>query len=383
MSRMSRSVLAAFALFTAAVTVVVVVLAVSAGPYSGPAEAAPDSPPNVYAYMKVEFQGDDWSDTESRLVLMDGTEYIGGVHMILGDTPQFTHDGAYVYTRPILLDEITAVSVATGDEITVPCEGCDERFSGCSCSPIVPFGGSRIAWLDGDNRLVWADLAEEAPTVQTTETVLPTAPDAFEDDPLLVAGTDGLALAGYPNELRDPTPIYLVPMEGEPRLLDGIQPDSVDFALFSPDGSRLALSDKDRYTCTTVTVLDVASGAAETSPVSAAPGSACETKDVYVGSMWWDPDGTLNAYVQPDDAAADEHVHRRLEDGRWVDAAEGAGVATHRFDSGATVAVSSGAADVHKTLDQVLEFAFDGESERIDHSVNSIVVAPPGAADHR
>jgi WD40 repeat protein len=283
----------------------------------------------------------------------------------------------------MLLDEITAVSVATGDVISVPCEGCDERFSGCSCSPIVPFGDSRIAWLDADNRLVWADLAEETPTVQTTETVVPTAPEAFEDAPLLVAGTDGLALAGYPRELWDVSPIYLVPFEGEPRRLDGIRPDSVETAVFSPDGSQLAITGQDSYSCTTVTVLDVASEQGETSPVSAESGAVCETKDVYITSMWWDPDGTLNVYVQPDDSAGGENVHRRLEDGQWTDAAEDADMATYRFGSGATVAVSSANADGDETLDRVLEFAFEGDSGRIDHSVSSVVVAPPGAADHR
>jgi hypothetical protein len=389
-----RVLLGVFTLFVAGVTVMVAVLAVASGPRSDTAEPELGGPANVYAYLKVENSGDSWATMESRLVLMDGTEYIGGEDLLLGDDPLFTLDGAYVFSRVPLLDEIVAISVADGESFTVPCEGCDDLMTECFCQGVVPVGGSRIAWLDAERRLVLVDLAAESPAPQQTGVVVPTAEGMFDPElPALVAGADGLALAAYPGELYgSPTPIYMVPLEGEPRKLDGVRPDSVRAAAFSADGAQVALVGTDDSTCTTITVLEVASGQGTTAPVVAEPGAACNGQDVYVNSIWWDPDGVLNAYCAPDYYAADgtAELQRRFEGGAWV-AAHDDDLEQHLLDSGASVSVVRSDVPDDFTGDvpdepqffKVLEFTANGETHRIDHSVSNVVIAPPAATAHR
>lgn len=366
------------ALFTVAVTIAVIVLAGSSGPRSdsGAGEAASDGPPNVYAYMKVEYSA-DWTEVDTRLVLMDGTELIGATDLAVADDPVFTLDGAYAFTHADLLDEITAVSVSTGDQITVPCEGCGDHFAKCNCQTVVPFGGSTIAWLDPENRLVTADLAAETPSPQPTETVVPVSENSVYQ-PMLIAGTDGLAVASYPHGSFDATaPVYLVPLEGEPRLIDAVRPDSVDEAAFSPDGARLALTGDTETACATVTVVDVGSGKAETSPVLAQPGEECEDRDANITDLWWSPDGTLNTQIQ----MADNVLYQRhLEEAQWIDSQLNGSAQSLALPTGAALTLTQ---NDDANGGRTLRFEHEGESERIDRSIRGITAAPEGAAAHR
>ncbi|UCM88105.1 hypothetical protein [Streptomyces marincola] len=347
---------------------------------SGSPSPSPAPPPSAggYAYVKVEF-GQSWTDTRSQLIVMDGGEEIGRSDpLFLAGRPLFTSDGRHAFVLPSLLDEIVVISADTGETRSVPCEGCEARQTECHCQVVAPIGGSRIAWLDGENRLVVTDLADAAPTPRPTDVTLPEQ-DGFLDErvvPNLIAGTEGAALAAYPHGSLpgdDLMPAFLVTPDDEPRRLDPRRPDAIEEAAFSPDGTRVALTGSQEYACTTVTVVDVASGRGETAPVLAAPGTECEGVDAYIDSMWWDPDGSLHVSYEIDEgdtwsqeSTAPEQYQRRLHEGRWVDADVGrateqrqlsAGTATIRGDG--TLLVGSG-----------------GRQTEIDTDVRYLIAAP-------
>jgi hypothetical protein len=134
--------------------------------------------------------------------------------------------------------------------------------------------------------------------------------------PQLIAGTDGLAVASYPGESFDAAaPIFLVPLEGEPRRIDAIRPDSVDQAAISPDRSQVALTGSREFACATVTLVHLASDTGETTPVQAQPGTTCEREDAYISALWWDADGSLYVEFESADEVIDLDVRRRFEDG--------------------------------------------------------------------
>ncbi|MGK5531263.1 hypothetical protein [Streptomyces sp. URMC 129] len=349
----------------------------TAPPGDGAAPESPAAPPSsagVYAYLRVEF-GDDWAETASELVVMDGAEEIGRSEpLFLATRPVFTADGRYAFTMPSLLDEIVVVSADSGETRSVPCEGCGDRQADCDCQFVAPIGGSRIAWLDGDHRLVVTDLADASPAPRQTDITLRTE-DGFLDErvsPSLIAGTDGAALAAYPHGSLpgdDLMPAYLVTLDGEPRRLETGRPDSIEEAAFSPDGTRVALTGSQEYACATVTVVDVASGRGETAPVSAEPGTTCDAKDVYIDSLWWDRDGGLNVTCEADDenaTAADGQ--RRLEGGRWVDAGTAPAGEVRRLDDGTATIEGDGPG--------TLVVESDGERAEIDTDVRYVTAAP-------
>lgn len=335
-------------------------------------QAEPEGTPAVYAYIRIDF-GQTIYDSTSRLVLMDGEEFIGAETFVLAQDPVFTLDGEFVFVRASFLNEITAISVSTGETVTVPCEGCDDHFLECHCQAVVPVGGSMIAWLNASDRLVYADLAADPPTVHETSTVLPTEVRWGDEviHPQLIAGTDGLAVASYPGESFDASaPIHLVPLEGEPTRLDAIRPDSVDQAAFSPDGAQVALTGDREFTCTTVTVVDIASGAGETTPVSADPGTTCERQDQIITAMWWDTEGLLNVIFESSEDDVDAPVHRRLEDGLWVDAET-----TDTYPLNADTALQIRDLD-DEVNHSILELVTNGEPQRIDYNVSAVTLAP-------
>jgi len=195
---------------------------------------------------------------------------------------------------------------------------------------------------------------------------------------MLIAGTDGLAVAAYPHESFDATTaVHLVPLEGEPQLIDAVRPDSVDEAAFSPDGARLALTGDSEITCATVTVVEVASRTAETSPILAQPGEECEERDANLTDLWWSPDGTLNTQVQLATGGRDQ---KHLEGAQWIDTPMDGDVQSLALPTGGALALSM-TDDV--TGGQTLYFEHDGDSERIDRSIRGITAAPEGAAEHR
>ncbi|MBB4908818.1 hypothetical protein [Actinophytocola algeriensis] len=309
------------------------------------------------------------------MLVMDGTEEIGrSGPLLLADRPVFTTDGRYAFTIPSFLDEIIVVSVDSGETTSVPCEGCGDRQSACHCQIVVPIGGSQIAWLAGpDNHLVRTDLAAESPAPRRTDITLPTE-DGFLDEklvPNLIAGTDGAALASYPGVLPgdDLLPPYLVTIDGKPRRLAPDRPDSIDEAVFSPDGTQVALTGNQESTCATVTVTDVASGKGETAPVNAEPGTTCDGHDVYIESLWWDRDGTLNTTFEVDDAnTTAEKGQRRLEGGRWVAAGTG--------PAGEVRQLSAGTATIEGDAPGTLYVETDGERADIDTHVRYVTAAP-------
>ncbi|GAB3450541.1 hypothetical protein [Actinophytocola sediminis] len=354
--------------------VVITATAGCAGADPAPAEDAPPPSAGVYAYGTVTF-GESALDTESELLVMDGTKKIGSSGpLLLGDRPVFTTDGAYVYTLPSFLDEIIVISVADGEKTSVPCTGCGDRRTECRCQVVAPVGGSRLAWLEGaDNHLVRVDLAAESPTPQPTDITVPTE-NGFLDEklmPNLIAGTDGAALASYPGKLPgdDLLPAYLVPLEGTPRRLDTGRPDSIDEAIFSSDGTRIAVTGNQEYACSTVTVVDVASGKGATAPVSAKPGTTCEQKDVYVESLWWDLDGTLNVVFEVDrENSTADNSQRRLTDGAWVDAGTGQDNEVRQL--------SAGTATIQGQAPATLYLETDDDRTEIDTDVRYLTVAP-------
>lgn len=361
---------------------IALVLAGCAG--EAPAPAEPPASAGVYAYLTVEF-GESVQDTESRMHVMDGTEEIGRSEpLLLGDRPLFTADGRYAFVLPAFLDEIVVVSVDSGETTSVPCEGCGDRQTECHCQIVAPIGGSEIAWLAGpDNRLARVDLAAKSPTPRQTDITLP-AQDGFLDEkriPNLIAGTDGAALASYPGVLPgdDLQPAYLVPLDGAPRQLAPDRPDSIDEAVFSPDGSQVAVTGNQEYACATVTVVDVASGKGETAPVSAEPGTTCERHDVYIESLWWDQDGSLNVVFEVDDEytttentttdnTAPDNGQRRLEGGRWVEAGPEPGSEVRQL--------SAGTATIEGDAPGTLYVEADGERTEIDTDVRYLTAAP-------
>jgi hypothetical protein len=218
------------------------------------------------------------------------------------------------------------------------------------------------------------DLADASPTPRQTDITLPTK-DGFLDSrvkPHLIAGTDGAALASYPEAYATVNVVqqmYLVTPDGEPRRLDPDRPDSIDEAVFSPDGTQVALTGDQKETCTTVTVVDLTSGESETAPVSAEPGTTCDGIDVYIDSLWWDRNGSLNVTVQADDEnTTAEDGQRRLEDGRWVDA----GTAP----AGEVRQLSAGTATIQGDESGTLFIGNDGERAQIDTDVRYLTAAP-------
>ncbi|MGY0061305.1 hypothetical protein ACWY4P_33000 [Streptomyces sp. LZ34] len=312
----------------------------SAAP-SGGDEAKRPGPPRVYAYMTVDF-GQDWTQTRSELVAMNGTKQIGRASFgWLGTDPAFTTDGRYVFTT--VGDRILAISATTGKVTKVACDGCQDRSLKCQCQTVVPIGAGKVAWLDKGNHLMLADLAAKAPTPRRTATTVPTwRNDWDEAAPQLLAGTDGTVLAAYTDSLSSKTgPVYLVTLDGGPRRLAPHRQDSVESAQFSPDGTRVALAGDEAESCATVTVVNVGSGEGRTRPVKAAAGAKCSTRDGYVGEMWWDPEGALNVYFQPAEKEDTMNgVQRRLADDRWVAADADPASQAHRLAAGATAILS-------------------------------------------
>ena len=312
-------------------------------------------------------------ETKSRMVVMDGAEQIGRSEpLLLADPPVFTTDGRYVFTLPTYGDRIIAISTETGKARSVPCEGCSDRQLECHCQLVAPIGRSQLAWLDGDNRLVIADLASESPKPEPTDITLPTE-DGFLDErlqPRVIAGTEGAVLVAYADRGLpgdDLQPIYLVRPGAEPRELDPNRPDSIEQAVFSPDGSRIAVTGNQEYACATVTVVDVDSGKGETAPVSAEPGAKCKVRDVYIDTMWWDRDGTLNTTVQADDEHSDATGgQRRYRQGKWSEAEIGNATAVHQLRAGTATIRGDGSL--------VVEAA--GERSRIDNHVRYLTAAP-------
>jgi hypothetical protein len=341
---------------------------------AGPAEDAPVPSAGVYAYLTIEF-GASWQETESELLVMDGTEKVGtSGPLLLADRPQFTTDGKYVFALPSLVDGITVISVESGETTTVPCEGCGDRQTECLCQFLAPIGGSEIAWLAGtDNHLVRVDLSAASPTPRPTTLTVPSA-DGFLDEvrvPNLIAGTDGAALASYRGILPgdDILQPWLLPLDGQPRQLPTGRADSTDEAVFSPDGTQVALTGGQEYTCASVTVADVATGAGQTAPVSAEPGTSCAEHDVYVESLWWDGDGPLNVVFEvPEENTTADNSQRRLEGGRWVDAGHGADKEVRQL--------SDGTATIDGEAPATLHIERDGERTKVDTDVRYLTAAP-------
>lgn len=368
-----RGALGLVMVLAVAAAVIAVAVAGSSGDGSTPSAKAPESTvaAGVYAYMRIEF-ADDWTQTQGELVVMDGTERIGSAPFgLLGTRPEFTADGRYAFTL-LLGDDLAVVSARNGKARTVTCEGCSDRQLKCQCQLVVPIGASRVAWLDGAHHLVVMDLSAAAPTPRRTDTTVPVE-DGFLDErisPNLIAGTDGTALAAYPHGSLpgdDLLPAYLVTPDGKPRRLRPGRPDSIEEAAFSADGTHLALTGNQEYACASVTVVDVASGKGKTAPVSAQPGVKCKEHDVYVDSLWWDRDGSLNADVQADDDhPTAEDGQRRLEDGRWVAASTGPAVTEHHLDAGAKAVRD----------DWTLYVTVDAKRTKIDTKVRYVTVAP-------
>ncbi|THV42229.1 hypothetical protein [Glycomyces buryatensis] len=374
MSRKRLFVVAGVVLLAVVVSVIVVVVRSSG---DGPADAESSERSSVYAYRRAEVNGSSPTGIGTRLVLMDGDDFIGSEAFPGATALQFTVDGAYVFTRALGLDEIAAISVSTGEVVTVPCQGCDEHFEECSCPGVVPVGGSRIAWVGPDGRLVYADFAAEEPSPQVTETVLPTE-ESYRDDlehPYLVGGTDSIAVTAYPSGYFPLTsPLFLVPTEGEPQRIEVDGRLNITGAAFSPDGAQLAIVGF-RSGCPTVTVVDMDSGVAgEATRVT----DSCNWRDISLDRVWWDTDGTLNAYYLHEDEPVG--VHRQLVEGEWVDAAEPGNVQTFQFSGDTALTITQLDEEAHANL---LELVVGGEPERIDHNVHAVTVAPEGAANFR
>ncbi|MDX3227421.1 hypothetical protein [Streptomyces sp. ME19-01-6] len=363
-------ILAVVGIVLAAVTALAIVLKQTAPSGSGD-EAEKPGPPRVYAYMKVDF-GQDWTQTRSELVAMNGTKRIGRASFgWIGTHPAFTTDGRYVFTT--ISDRVLAISATTGKVTKVPCAGCQDRSLKCQCQTVVPVGAAKVAWLDKGNHLVIADLAAKAPTPRRTATTVPTWRNMWDEAaPQLLAGTDGAVLAAYTDSLSTKTgPVYLVTLDGGPRRLAPHRPDSVESAQFSPDGTQVALAGDEAESCATVTVVNVRSGEGRTRPVKAAEGAKCHARDGYVGEMWWDPDGALNVYFQPAEKEETMNgVQRRLAGDRWVAANAAPASQAHRLAAGATAVLSHpGVRDR-----DFLYVEIGGRSTRVAREVNRVIV---------
>lgn len=337
-------------------------------------------PGHTYAYLKVDF-GQDWTETTSELVAMNGSKPIGRAAFgWLGTDPAFTTDGRYVFT--LAGDQVLAISASTGKVTRVPCDGCQDRSLKCQCQTVAPIGASQVAWLGRGNRLTLANLADRAPSPRRTATTVPTWRNDVGEraNPHLLAGTDGAVLAAYPDSLSSGTgPVYLVPLDGAPRRLAPGRQDAVESAAFSPDGTRLALAGDQAAACATVTVVSLTTGRGKTSPVMAAANAKCATRDGYVGAVWWDPDGALNVTFQPADeegqegqAATRSDVQRRLVGDRWVAADVDPARQAHRLVADATATLSQPGVRGQGRL----TYEAGGQRTRIQDGVNRVAVSP-------
>ncbi|GIG67893.1 hypothetical protein [Phytomonospora endophytica] len=340
-------------------------------PGAGDPPGGDAGPGGSYAYLKVAF-GESWLDTKSTLVVMDGTKRIGSTELLLGTTPLFTVDGRFAFTAATIGDSVTAISTETGAVSTVTCEDCGDTDMSCLCQMVVPVGGSTIAWLNKEGRLVTADLAANPPVPVETGTVVPLE-DGFLDAklyPALLAGRDGVALAAYPTNDRpvdEPTPAYLVTSGEEPRRLDVDRPDALEIAAFSPDGTGIAVGGEREYVCATLTLVDLGTGESVTSPLRAAPDATCETHDAFVDELWWDHDGTLNVYYEEStEGQGGDDVHARFDGTRWAPAGVDLNRQTHPLASGASVVLD----------DWSLSLTGDGTSVAVDTEVRHVVAAP-------
>ena len=337
-------------------------------------EETPDrpAPPRVYAYTTFHV-GQSVLDTRSDLVLMNGTDEVGRAALGLGTAPAFTTDGRYAFS--LAGDEVHAIAVETGKVTSVPCDGCYDRFLECQCQTVVPFGASTVAWLDSTNRLVRADLAARQPAAEPTTTTAPTWPNDWDEQvvPQLLAGAEDTVLVGYPHSLSTkPGPLHLAGPDGRIQPLTTDRPDTVEEAEFSPDGTELALwGAPEANECATVTLVDIAAGVAKTTPVAAS--APCTTRDGYVGALWWDHDGTLNVYFQPD--GSDTLVgatQRTLAGDTWKAADVAKATQEHRLAQDTTVVLSNpGVRDK-----DVLFLEVDGKRTTVEREVNRVVLAP-------
>ncbi|HEY1179182.1 MAG TPA: hypothetical protein VGF17_23760 [Phytomonospora sp.] len=346
-------------------------LLTACAPGAGDPPGGDAGPGGGYAYLKVEF-GQSWLDTKSTLVVMDGTRRIGSAELLLGTGPLYTADGRFVFTAATIGDTITAISTETGAVSTVPCEDCGDTDMNCLCQMVVPVGGSAVAWLDKKGRLVTADLSASPAVPVESGTVVPLE-DGFLDEklyPALLAGRDGVALAAYPTNDRpadEPTPAYLVTPGEEPRRLDVDRPDAMEIAAFSPDGTAVAVGGEREYVCATLTLADVGTGGGTTSPLRAAQGVTCETQDAFVDELWWERDGSLNAYYEESDGGqGGDDVHARFDGTRWAPAGVDLNRQTRVLATGASVVLD----------DWALSLAGDGTSVAVDTEVRHVVAAP-------
>jgi hypothetical protein len=131
----------------------------------------------------------------------------------------------------------------------------------------------------------------------------------------------------------------------------------------------MALTGNQEHACATVTVVDVTSGKSETAPVSAKPGTTCHNHDVYIDSLWWDQDGTLNVTFQADDEnTTAKDGQRRLEGGHWED------VSTAQ--TGEVRQLSAGTATIQGHVPGTLFVKSNGERTKIDTDVRYLTAAP-------
>lgn len=341
---------------------------VACGSASGGDVPERQGPPVVYAYTTIHF-GQTILETTSDLVVMNGADEVGRTPLGLGTEPAFTTDGRFAFS--LAGDDVHAISATTGEVTSVPCDGCFDRHLECQCQTVVPFGASTVAWLDSGNRLVRADLAAKSPRPEPTTTTAPTWPNDWDEQvvPQLLAGTEDTVLVGYPRSLSmEPGPLYLAGPDGKPAPLTTDRPGAVESAEFSPDGSQLALwAAPESNECVTVTVVEVASGTAKTTPVTAT--APCTTRDGYVGALWWDFDGALNVYFQPDgDDTLVGATQRTFADGAWSAADVGKATQEHRLAEDTTAVLSNpGVRDKN-----VLYLDDDGKRTTVEREVNRV-----------
>lgn len=332
------------------------------------------TPPRVYAYTTIHF-GQSIVETTSDLVVMNGAEEVGRTPLGgLATDPAFTTDGRYAFS--LGGNGVMAISAATGKVTSVPCEGCFDRQLECQCQTVVPFGASTVAWLDSANRLVRTDLAAKKPGQEPTATTAPTWPNDWDEQvvPQLLAGAEDTVLVGYPRSLSmQPGPLYLAGPDGQPRQLTTDRPDPVEAAEFSPDGGELAVwGAPESNECATVTVVDIAASAATTTPV--ATSEPCTTRDGYVGELWWDHDGALNVYFQPDDqqTTLSGATQRTFAGDTWKAADVDKATQEHRLAEDTTAVLSHPGIRDENDLYVVV----DGKRTRVEREVNRVVAAP-------
>lgn len=290
-----------------------------------------DEPP--YAYT-----------TATELVLAHGTTADKRVKGKFG-RPAFTDDGRFMFAVNTGNGTLVAIDTMTGLARTLP----------CGCTKAVPYGTSRVAWIQQRSRVMQADLAAEQPAGAPAAVTLPArrSPDGSVE---LLSGVAGHLLVMNAGADTDfvASDVYQVDTAGQVRKvgqLEYVHEPTAAVGATAAHGPRAAYADGFVHEACSgrrkVTIIDLDTGA---KTVTVPPAIDDKTSGSnWIEDLWWGGDDQLYAVVSPirctDTGETVPVAPRgvwRLDGARWVSADAGPLLTTRRLTARVKIVIPGG-----------------------------------------